>query len=120
MRETETIDLIKKHIEKDEVDTVISDMSPDISGNYDMDQARSVYLCMMAFKTCEIFLKPDGNFICKVFEGKDLDDFLNDIKNRFTTIKRFNPKASRKSSSEIYIIAKNFNLKNKISKNDKI
>ena len=108
MTEESTIELIKEKIEGSKVDCVISDMSPDISGNYDMDQARSVYLCMMAFKTCELFLKPGGHFVCKVFEGKDLNDFLDDISDNFQKIKRFNPQASRKSSSEIYIIAKNF------------
>jgi 23S rRNA (uridine2552-2'-O)-methyltransferase len=108
MTEESTIDIIKDEIQGSKVDCVISDMSPDISGNYDMDQARSVYLCMMAFKTCELFLKKSGHFTCKVFEGKDLNEFLNEISDDFQRIKRFNPKASRKSSSEIYIVAKNF------------
>ncbi len=108
MREESTIEIIKEKIQGSKVDCVISDMSPDISGNYDMDQARSIYLCMMAFKTCELFLKQGGHFVFKVFEGKDLNDFLHDISGRFQKIKRFNPKASRKSSSEIYIIGKNF------------
>lgn len=108
MREESTIEIIKEKIQGSKVDCVISDMSPDISGNYDMDQARSIYLCMMAFKTCELFLKQGGHFVFKVFEGKDLNDFLHDITGRFQKIKRFNPKASRKSSSEIYIIGKNF------------
>ncbi len=108
MTEDDTIDLIKEKLNTEKVDSVLSDMSPDISGNYDMDQARSIFLSIKAFETAEVFLKNGGNFVCKVFEGKDLDDYLEKIKNRFKTIKRFNPKASRKSSSEIYIIAKNF------------
>ncbi len=108
MTEDETIDEIRKISSVDKFDVVISDMSPDISGNYDMDQARSIYLCIKALNTAEVFLKENGHFVCKAFEGKDLNDFISDIKSKFKTIKRFNPKASRKSSSEIYVVAKFF------------
>lgn len=108
MRETETISKIKEILDEEKIDTVISDMSPDISGNYDIDQARSIYLCTKAFETAELFLKNNGNFVCKVFEGSDFNDFIEELKPRFNSIKRFHPKASRKSSSEIYIISKGF------------
>ena len=110
MAEEETISKIKKIIGENKIDTVISDMSPDISGNYDVDQARSIYLCKKAFETAELFLKNNGNFICKIFEGSDLNDFIEELKPRFKSINRFHPKASRKSSSEIYIISKSFKL----------
>lgn len=89
-------------------DAVISDMSPDISGNYSVDQANSVYLCEQALKTAEYFLKPGGNFVCKIFEGEDLQGFLNQVKKKFGSINRFSPPASRKSSSEIYVVAKSY------------
>jgi 23S rRNA (uridine2552-2'-O)-methyltransferase len=106
MTKEETINKLKKIVSENKFDDVISDMSPDISGNYDMDQARSIYLCTKALETAEVFLKKEGNFICKAFEGRDIDEFIDKIKLKFKKIKRFNPKASRKSSSEIYIIAK--------------
>jgi len=90
------------------VDVVLSDMSQDISGNYSIDQARSVFLCEQALSTTELVLKPGGNFVCKVFEGEDLNNFLKKIQKKYKTIKQFSPEASRKSSSEIYIIAKFF------------
>jgi len=111
MTEDETIELIKEKILKNEIDCVISDMSPDISGNYSLDQARSIYLCEKAFETAKFFLKQNGNFICKVFEGEDLEEFKNKIKTYFKSIKLFNPKASRKSSSEVYLVCKFFNKK---------
>jgi 23S rRNA (uridine2552-2'-O)-methyltransferase len=89
-------------------DVVISDMSPDISGNYSVDHARSVYLSMQALKTAETLLRPGGNFVCKVFSGEDLEDFIKMVKERFQVVKRHSPPATRKSSSEIYIIAKLF------------
>lgn len=108
MTDDNSINEIKNLMDNKQADTILSDMSPDISGNYSMDQARSIYLCEQAFKTCNELLKPGGNFICKVFEGEDLKHFLDKIKDQFQSIKRFSPASSRKKSSEIYIIAKSF------------
>jgi len=110
MTKQESIDELTKVIGSKKADVIISDMSPDISGNYSIDQARSIFLCEQAFKTAEILLKPKGNFICKVFEGEDLENFVKMLSNRFKFIKRFSPSASRKSSSEIYIIAQFFKI----------
>lgn len=95
-------------MEKKKADAVLSDMSPNISGNYSVDHARSIFLCEQALITASTFLKSSGNFLCKVFDGEELPILLKDIKNRFAIVKKFNPPASRKSSSEIYIIAKSF------------
>ena len=103
----ETIDEIKQHVNK--VDAVISDASPNISGNYTMDQAKSVWICENALKIATIFLKEGGNFLCKIFEGEDYPQFLNKVKQRFKMVKPHAPRASRKKSSEIYIVAKGFN-----------
>jgi len=90
------------------VDVVISDMSPDISGNYSVDHARSVYLSEQALKTAEALLKNTGNFVCKVFSGEELEDFVKKVNKKFQVVKRYFPPASRKTSSEIYVIAKFF------------
>ncbi|MEF8879205.1 MAG: RlmE family RNA methyltransferase [Candidatus Thermoplasmatota archaeon] len=92
----------------EEVDVIISDMSPDITGNYSMDQARSVYLCLKAVEIADSLLKKDGCFVCKVFEGEDIDQILKEVQDRFSRVNRFHPSASRKSSSEVYIIAKGY------------
>jgi len=106
LTEDSTIEKIKQIIGDKKVDTVLSDMSPNISGNYSVDQARSVYLCEHALKLAELLLRSDGNFVCKVFEGEDLPDFIKKTSKLFKTVKQFSPPASRKSSSEIYIIAR--------------
>jgi 23S rRNA (uridine2552-2'-O)-methyltransferase len=108
MTQEESINRLRKVIGDREVDVIISDMSPNISGNYSVDQARSVFLCEQALKTANILLKKNGNFICKIFEGEDLKDILEKIKSMFIIVKQFNPPASRKTSSEVYIIAKSF------------
>ncbi|MBC7128467.1 MAG: RlmE family RNA methyltransferase [Thermoplasmatales archaeon] len=91
-----------------EVDAVISDASPNLSGKYEMDQARSVWLCEHAFKIAKEFLKEGGNFVCKIFEGSDFKEFLEDVKKSFRMVKLHRPQASRKASSEVYIIAKGY------------
>jgi len=106
-----TSEMVRKKL-KDEtggkVNAVVSDMSPNITGHYSMDHANSVYLAEMALKTADSLLCLGGNFVVKVFEGDMFSSFLNQIKERFSRVKVHNPKASRKSSSEIYVVAKNY------------
>lgn len=90
------------------VKAVISDMSPSLSGHYDKDQAESAWLCSHALDFAEKVLAPGGNFVCKIFEGSDYPEFLAGLKNRFGYVKPKRPQATRKSSSEVYLIAKGY------------
>ena len=108
MTKDEALQKIKDIIDGKQADVILSDMSPDISGNYSVDQARSIYLCEQAVKTVDMLLKPGGHFVCKVFAGEDLQDLRNYINKKFKMVKHYSPPASRKSSSEIYIIARFF------------
>ncbi|MDH7517928.1 MAG: RlmE family RNA methyltransferase [Candidatus Thermoplasmatota archaeon] len=101
-----TLEELKNIAGGKKADVILSDMSPDISGNYSVDQARSVYLCEHSLKLATMLLKPGGNFVCKVFEGEDLHNFISKINKKFKMVKQFSPPASRKSSSEIYIVAR--------------
>lgn len=105
-----TLEEIKQILNDAKADVVLSDMSPDVSGNYSVDQARSLWLCERALDVAEQVLHPGGTFICKIFEGADTKEFIEKVKHRFSSVRTFAPDASRKSSSEIYIIAKS--LKN--------
>ncbi|OPY26083.1 MAG: Ribosomal RNA large subunit methyltransferase E [Methanomassiliicoccales archaeon PtaU1.Bin030] len=89
-------------------DTVISDMSPNISGSYSMDHARSVDLCTHALEFARRTLRPGGSLVMKIFEGDMMNDFLSEVKKSFSSVRLHSPKASRSSSSEIYIVAKGF------------
>jgi len=106
LTEKTTIDEIKEMIGNKKVDVVISDMSPDISGNYSIDHARSIYLCEHSLLLAEQLLKFEGNFVCKVFDGEYLNSFVGKVRQNFRMVKQFSPAASRKSSSETYIVAK--------------
>jgi 23S rRNA (uridine2552-2'-O)-methyltransferase len=105
---TETQERIKDLMGGKNADVILSDMSPDISGNYSVDQARSAWLCDCALQVVNRLLRPDGHFICKIFEGEDTKAFLQKVKHQFMIVKTFSPEASRKSSSEVYIIAKSY------------
>ncbi len=99
---------LKRSIGNKGADIILSDMAPNISGNYSVDHARSIYLSQMAFDVAKQLLVERGNFVCKIFQGELLQDLVMSVKNQFQSIKRFSPKASRKSSSELYLIGKSF------------
>ena len=85
-------------------DVVISDMSPNLSGNYSVDQARSVELSSLAL---EIATERKAKcFVCKVFEGSDFQEFRKEVIDEFGSVRTLSPEASRKQSSEVYLIAK--------------
>jgi 23S rRNA (uridine2552-2'-O)-methyltransferase len=91
-----------------EVDVVLSDLSPDISGKYSMDHAKSVWLAQHAFAISKKLLRKNGNFLCKIFEGEEFRNFFDGVALSFRIVKTFVPMASRKRSSEVYIIGKKF------------
>lgn len=89
-------------------DVVVSDMSPNISGAYATDHARSIHLCESALAFAEKVLTRDGTFVCKVFEGDLFPEFLVKVRRVFEDVKVANPPASRSASSEVYVVAKGF------------
>lgn len=91
-----------------DVDVVVSDMAPEMSGNYDLDQLRSVHLCRMALRFADAHLKKGGGFVCKIFEGADFQEFREELRLRCRRVLQFHPPASRKASSEVYLVAKGY------------
>jgi 23S rRNA (uridine2552-2'-O)-methyltransferase len=89
-------------------DVVLSDMSPSISGSYNMDHARSVDLCEHALEFAQKVLRPGGALAMKIFEGEMMPELMKEVRSHFKEVKLYGPEASRSSSSEIYIIAKGF------------
>jgi 23S rRNA (uridine2552-2'-O)-methyltransferase len=88
------------------VKVILSDMAPNISGNYSIDHAKSIFLAEQSLKVVDTLLRKGGYFVCKVFMGEMLDEFIGHVQHRFSEVRRFSPPASRKSSSELYIIGK--------------
>jgi 23S rRNA (uridine2552-2'-O)-methyltransferase len=86
------------------VDLVIADMAPNISGVKDVDQAGAAYLTELALEFCTDWLKPNGNFLVKVFIGAGFDDIVKTMRLHFEKVVTRKPKASRDRSSEVYLL----------------
>jgi len=92
------------------IDVIISDCAPNISGDYSRDHTTQIYLATRALDLALKILNEKGAFVCKLFQGSDLQDFVSQCRKNFEKTKLFKPKASRKKSAEIYLVS--LNLKN--------
>ncbi len=99
-----------KAIGDEGVDLVMSDIAPNITGTRVVDQPRSMYLVELALDLARRVLRPGGNFICKVFQGAGIDEFVIDTRKSFERVKVMKPKASRAGSREVYLVARNYQL----------
>lgn len=87
---------------------VVSDMAPHTTGNKWADQQQSLKLCRRALELAVALLKKGGSFYCKVFEGEDFRDYLNEVKQVFTSARVVKPKSSRSESREVFVLATGF------------
>ena len=90
----------------EKIDILLSDMSPNTSGNRSVDHLKIISLIESVLDISEVFLKEDGFFVCKIFQGGAQGELMNRISLIFKSIKYFKPQASRKESPEAYIVAK--------------
>ena len=105
-REQIVLDQLLSILDGREVDLVLSDMAPNISGMSAVDQPRAMYLCELAVDFCGQVLKPGGDFLVKAFQGEGYDELVKRIRQQFKQVKFRKPKASRPRSKEIYILAR--------------
>ena len=87
------------------MNTVLSDMAPNMSGQLSVDQPKSMYLAELALDMAIKTLTPNGHFIVKVFQGNDFDAYVQIIRQTFKKISIKKPKASRPRSKEVYLLA---------------
>jgi len=88
------------------VDVVLSDLSPNISGVWDVDQFRQIDLATMALKVSQALLRRDGWFVVKVFMGSEYEAYLKEVKAAYRKVNIVKPMASRKGSAEVYLVAR--------------
>ena len=86
-------------------DVILSDMMPSTTGSRDTDHFRSVAVCELAMDLCPQWLRSEGTLVMKILEGSSMPQLLADARARFGKVKPFKPEASRKESTEIFIIA---------------
>ena len=116
----ENIDTLEADITSEEVlfrivslghnryDVVLSDVAPNVSGVWEVDHARQIELARCAFRIACNVLKPSGNFLVKVFQGSEINDFRNEMKARFRVLRIVKPPASRAESAELYFLGLGF------------
>lgn len=90
------------------IDVVLSDLSPQVSGIWEYDQETQWSLTEKALEIAEESLNRGGEFVCKVFDGEGVKRIMERAEKSFTFVKLTKPKASRRESSELYLICKNF------------
>ena len=103
-REETVLKQLQQAINNKPVDLVIADMAPNISGVKDVDQAGAAYLTELALEFSKDWLKPNGNFLVKVFIGAGFDDIVKTMRLHFDKVVTRKPKASRDRSSEVYLL----------------
>ena len=89
-----------------QVDLVLSDMAPNMSGIGMVDQARVMVLAELTLEFCALHLKPGGDMLVKVFQGDGFMELRKALQMQFATLQMRKPAASRNRSAEIYLLAR--------------
>lgn len=97
---------------------VLSDMAPNISGIHVTDCARSFDLAMMALELARQCLIPGGSFVAKIFPGDEFEQFLQACRHSFRKVRTTKPEATRKTSSEVYVIGLEYKPESQVSPED--
>jgi 23S rRNA (uridine2552-2'-O)-methyltransferase len=103
-REESVLQTLMEHLAGREVDLVMSDMAPNMSGNRVVDQSRGMHLAELALETARDILRPGGTFVTKLFQGPDVDAYVTSARGLFSKVAMRKPKASRDRSPEVYLI----------------
>ena len=83
---------------------VVSDMAPGTTGNKWSDQQQSLNLARRALEIAGAMLQPGGAFYCKVFEGEDFREYVEEVRKYFAQVKIVKPLSSRKESREVFVL----------------
>ena len=102
--EDEPLALLEELLAGQNVDLVLSDMAPNMSGMGAVDQPRAMYLAELALDFATKWLEPGGSFVVKVFHGEGFDDFVRQSRIFFEKVQIRKPKASRPRSREVYVL----------------
>lgn len=107
-REDAVLQRLEKSLNNQPVDLVICDMAPNMSGVKQADQASAAYLTELALAFSEDWLKPNGDFLVKVFIGGEFESILKTMRTMFQKVVTRKPKASRGRSTETYLVGLGF------------
>jgi 23S rRNA (uridine2552-2'-O)-methyltransferase len=108
--EQATLDRLAASLGGSRADLVLSDMAPNMLGMADVDHDRSMQLVELAVDLLPLALRPGGDFLVKVFQGRDFQPLMVRLRSDFETVKTRKPKASRSRSAELYVLARGYRL----------
>ena len=109
-REEGVLEQLSRTIPERSVDTVMSDMAPNLSGNPAIDMPSAMALAELALDFAECCLKPGGSLVMKLFHGAGFDELVKRVRCQFDRVVIRKPAASRSRSRETYLLAKGYNL----------
>lgn len=109
-REDEVLQELLGTLEGKEVDLVLSDIAPNISGMEAVDIPRAMYLAELAVDFAKQVLCPGGDLLIKLFQGEGSDMLLRELRERYEKVMVRKPKASRPRSREVYVLARGFKV----------
>jgi 23S rRNA (uridine2552-2'-O)-methyltransferase len=101
---------LQEALGSDKVDLVMSDMAPNMMGISDVDHDRSMYLVDLAVDFAAHALRPGGDLLMKVFQGREFQPLVARLRKQIETVKLRKPKASRARSPEVYVLARGYRL----------
>ena len=107
-RQDEVMVTLLSVLGNDQVDLVMSDMAPNMSGMKSVDQPRAVYLVELALDLARKVLVPGGDLLVKVFQGEGFDEMLRELRKHFAKVQTRKPEASRSRSPELYVLARDY------------
>jgi len=104
INDADIVDSIRGFLPKGVADVVLSDVSPNVSGVWEVDQARQIDLSRRSLLIAASVLRRGGNVFVKVFQGDLMDDFVYEVRQQFGFVRLIKPAASRKKSSELFVL----------------
>jgi len=107
---TEVVDQLHARLDGHKADLVMSDMAPNMMGIADVDHARTMNLVDLAVEFAGRELRPGGDLLFKVFQGREFQPLLTGLRREFESVKLRKPKASRGRSPEVYVLARGLRL----------
>jgi len=105
-REDDVLEQLLQALQGQEIDLVMSDIAPNISGMEAVDQPRSMYLAELAVDFSERVVRPGGELLIKVFQGEGFDELVRSLRSHYQKVAIRKPKASRPRSREVYALAR--------------
>ena len=104
----ETAERIVQHFRGDLADLVVCDGAPDVTGLHDIDEYMQAQLLLAALNITTNVLRPGGNFVAKIFRGRDVSLLYSQLRCFFEEVTVAKPKSSRNSSIESFVVCRRF------------